>query len=181
MAVIDDPHVKVDNSDLIEGLHIIDADTHLSEPPDLWTSRAPAGYEDRVPQLKERDGKTFWVLDGDAVIAGSSAASVVAADGEKQLGIRFLKMTVDDVRTRGAAALGRGYVSGHAAVVTLLVTLTWPYLSRNGRIVAVALAVAVCLARVYVGAHLPLDIVGGAALGLAVGGAVRLALGHPAR
>jgi undecaprenyl-diphosphatase len=77
--------------------------------------------------------------------------------------------------------LGRGYVSGHAAVVTLLVTLTWPYLSRNGRIVAVALAVAVCLARVYVGAHLPLDIVGGAALGLAVGGAVRLMLGHPAR
>jgi membrane-associated phospholipid phosphatase len=88
---------------------------------------------------------------------------------------------VDDVRTRGAAALGRGYVSGHAAVVTLLVTLTWPYLSRNGRIVAVALAVAVCLARVYVGAHLPLDIVGGAALGLAVGGALRLMLGHPAR
>ena len=43
------------------------------------------------------------------------------------------------------------------------------------------LAVAVCLARVYVGAHLPLDIVGGAALGLAVGGAVRLMLGHPAR
>jgi undecaprenyl-diphosphatase len=88
---------------------------------------------------------------------------------------------VDDLRTRGAAALGRGYVSGHAAVVTLLLTLAWPYLSRNGRVVAVALAVAVCLARVYVGAHLPLDIVGGAALGLAVGGAVRLALGHPAR
>jgi membrane-associated phospholipid phosphatase len=88
---------------------------------------------------------------------------------------------VHDVHTRGAAALGRGYVSGHAAVVTLLVTLAWPYLSRNGRIVAVSLAVAVCLARVYVGAHLPLDIVGGAALGLAVGGAVRLVLGHPAR
>jgi membrane-associated phospholipid phosphatase len=38
---------------------------------------------------------------------------------------------------------------------------------------------AVCLARVHVGAHLPLDVAGGAALGLAVGGAVRLALGHP--
>jgi undecaprenyl-diphosphatase len=41
--------------------------------------------------------------------------------------------------------------------------------------------VAVCLARVHVGAHLPLDVVGGAALGLAVAGAVRLALGHPRR
>ena len=107
MAVIDDPHVKVDNSDLIEGLHIIDADTHLSEPPDLWTSRAPAGYQDRVPQLKERDGKTFWVLDGDTVIGGSSAASVVAADGEKQLGIRFLKMTVEDVHAASYEPVAR--------------------------------------------------------------------------
>ena len=86
---------------------------------------------------------------------------------------------VDDVRIRGAAALGRGYVSGHAAVVTLLVVLAWPYLGRRGRIAAVAVAAFVCLARVYVGAHLPLDIIGGAALGLAVAGAVRLAVGRP--
>jgi undecaprenyl-diphosphatase len=36
---------------------------------------------------------------------------------------------------------------------------------------------AAVLARMYVGAHLPLDMVGGAALGLATGAAVRLALG----
>lgn len=86
---------------------------------------------------------------------------------------------LDDVHIRGTASLGRGYVSGHAAVVTLLVVLAWPYLGRRGRIVAVALAVFVCLARVYVGAHLPLDIIGGAGLGLAVAGLVRLALGRP--
>ena len=33
----------------------------------------------------------------------------------------------------------------------------------------------------YVGAHLPLDMVGGAALGVAVGALVRLLLGVPAR
>jgi len=86
---------------------------------------------------------------------------------------------LDDVHIRGTASLGRGYVSGHAAVVTLLVVLAWPYLGRRGRIAAVALALFVCLARVYVGAHLPLDIGGGAALGLAVAGAVRLLLGRP--
>jgi undecaprenyl-diphosphatase len=32
---------------------------------------------------------------------------------------------------------------------------------------------------VHVGAHLPLDVVGGAALGLAVAGVVRLLVGHP--
>lgn len=86
---------------------------------------------------------------------------------------------LDDVHIRGTAALGRGFVSGHAAVVTLLVVLAWPYLGRRGRMVVVALAVFVCLARIYVGAHLPLDVVGGAALGLAVAALVRLVLGRP--
>jgi membrane-associated phospholipid phosphatase len=88
---------------------------------------------------------------------------------------------LDDVKVRGSAALGRGYVSGHAAVVTLLVVLAWPYLGRRGRLITVALAAFVCLARVHVAAHLPLDIVGGAALGLAVAGLIRLILGHPDR
>lgn len=84
-----------------------------------------------------------------------------------------------DVVIRGAAAGGRGFVSGHAAVVTSLLVVAWPWLGRRGRIAGSVAAAAVCLARVHVGAHLPLDVVGGAALGLAVGGAVRLALGHP--
>jgi membrane-associated phospholipid phosphatase len=85
-----------------------------------------------------------------------------------------------DVHVRGAEPLGRGYVSGHAAVVTLMVVLSWPYLGRRGRVAAVGAAVIVCWARMYVGAHLPLDIVGGVALGLAVAGVVRLLLGRPA-
>jgi membrane-associated phospholipid phosphatase len=87
---------------------------------------------------------------------------------------------LSDVHIRGAAAQGRGYVSGHAAVVTLIAALAWPYLGKRGRVVAVAIAVLVCLARVYVAAHLPLDVVGGAALGLAVAGLVRLLMGRPA-
>jgi undecaprenyl-diphosphatase len=45
--------------------------------------------------------------------------------------------------------------------------------------VAWALAAAVCIARVYVGAHLPLDVIGGAALGWAAGGLTHLILGAP--
>jgi membrane-associated phospholipid phosphatase len=86
---------------------------------------------------------------------------------------------LDDVHLRGASALGRGYVSGHAAVVTLLAVLAWPYLPRPWRWVVVGVAAFVCLARVHVGAHLPLDVVGGAALGLAIGGLARLAFGRP--
>lgn len=87
---------------------------------------------------------------------------------------------LDDVVIRGAEPLGRGYPSGHAAVVTLLATLAWPWLGRRGRVVVAVAAAFVCLARVYVGAHLPLDVLGGAALGLAVAGLLRLLLGRPA-
>ncbi len=83
-----------------------------------------------------------------------------------------------DVVIRGAEAHGRGFVSGHAAVVTVLVAVAWPRLGRRGRVVCAVLAAAVCLSRVHVGAHLPLDVVGGAALGLAVAGLVRLLLGR---
>jgi membrane-associated phospholipid phosphatase len=88
---------------------------------------------------------------------------------------------VDEVVVRGAEPHGLGFVSGHVAVVTALALVAWPWLPRWGRWAAGAAVAAVFLARMYVGAHLPLDMVGGAALGLAVGALVRLLLGVPAR
>jgi membrane-associated phospholipid phosphatase len=86
---------------------------------------------------------------------------------------------LDDVIVRGAAPHGLGFVSGHIAVVTSLAFVAWPWLPRWGRWTAGAAVAAVFLTRLYVGAHLPLDMVGGAALGLAVGALVRLLLGTP--
>ena len=86
---------------------------------------------------------------------------------------------LDDVVVRGAAPHGLGFVSGHIAVVTALALVAWPWLPRWGRWAAGAAVAAVFLTRMYVGAHLPLDMVGGAALGVAVGALVRLALGVP--
>jgi predicted TIM-barrel fold metal-dependent hydrolase len=44
---------------------IIDCDTHITEPPDVWTARVPRRYLDRVPQVRrDEDGKDIWVLDG---------------------------------------------------------------------------------------------------------------------
>ena len=77
------------------------------------------------------------------------------------------------VELRHAPTEGLGFVSGHAAVATALAAAAWPWLGRTGRIVAVSLVVIVCLARIYVGAHLPLDVVGGIGLGLAVAAVVR--------
>jgi membrane-associated phospholipid phosphatase len=84
---------------------------------------------------------------------------------------------LDDVLVRGAHPTGLGYVSGHIAVVTALAVVATPWLPRWGRWLVWTAVAAVFLARMYVGAHLPLDMMGGAALGLAAGAAVRLLLG----
>jgi undecaprenyl-diphosphatase len=85
---------------------------------------------------------------------------------------------VSGVRTRGRDASGLGYLSGHAGVAVALGTAALPRLSPSALAVAAAAMPIVGLSRIYVGAHLPLDVAGGAGLGLAVEAAVALAW-HP--
>jgi predicted TIM-barrel fold metal-dependent hydrolase len=66
-----------------EKLFIVDADSHWSEPADLFTSRAPAEYRDRVPRVEEVDGERSWVFDGH-VVGRHSAAGVIGRDGKKE-------------------------------------------------------------------------------------------------
>jgi len=85
---------------------------------------------------------------------------------------------VSGARGRGREGSGLGYLSGHAGVAVALGTAAFPRLSRPGRAFVMAAVPVVGLSRIYVGAHLPLDIAGGAALGLAVDAAVAL-VQHP--
>lgn len=72
----------------------------------------------------------------------------------------------------GANSLG--YPSGHAAVAAALTVVVAAHLSTRWVIVALALGAAVLFGRLYVGAHLPLDILGGAALGAIAGSITNL-------
>jgi membrane-associated phospholipid phosphatase len=112
---------------------------------------------------------------------GAGAVAYLAAKVVKRFVTRGRPATLlADVHLRGAPSEGLGFVSGHAAVVTALALVAAPYLGSKGRALAFALALLVCLARVHVGAHLPLDVIGGAALGAAVAGLVRSLLpGRP--
>jgi glycosyltransferase 2 family protein len=74
---------------------------------------------------------------------------------------------------------GLGYPSGHVAVAAALATAAGPWLPRPARRAAWWVVWLVALGRMYAGAHLPLDVVGGAALGWAVGAATHLAVGAP--
>jgi len=87
-------------------------------------------------------------------------------------------MLLTGARSRGRPPAGLGYLSGHAGVAAALGAATLPHLSPAGRAAALGIMSAVALSRVYVGAHLPLDIAGGIALGLAVDAAVALPMGQ---
>jgi predicted TIM-barrel fold metal-dependent hydrolase len=78
-------------------LFIIDVDAHISEPHDLWTSRAPAALRDRVPRVAEVDGQRAWFVDGDVQISMSTPASVVRQDGSKSQGLEFIGWEIEDV------------------------------------------------------------------------------------
>ncbi|MFI0411746.1 lysylphosphatidylglycerol synthase domain-containing protein [Actinomadura sp. 3N508] len=86
---------------------------------------------------------------------------------------------LSEVVLRGAHEGGLGFVSGHAAVSAALATVASAHVRRPVRWVLWTVAIAVPVSRVYVGAHFPLDVVAGTALGWAVGGAVHLARGTP--
>ena len=85
--------------------------------------------------------------------------------------------SIGDVVLRGAVPRhGLSFVSGHAAITVAFATMLMAVLPRRWRPVPWILVALNGLARVYVGAHNPLDIVGGAGLGLLIGGLLYAAL-----
>jgi membrane-associated phospholipid phosphatase len=83
---------------------------------------------------------------------------------------------LDEVVVHGAAQQGGGFPSGHAAVATTLAAVGARLVAPPAVPVVWGSAAFVCAARTYVGAHLPLDVAGGAALGLSVGSTTNLVL-----
>jgi predicted TIM-barrel fold metal-dependent hydrolase len=123
---------EVDES--IKGIKVIDVDTHLTEPADLWTSRAPKAYVDRVPRvvrgadlterMKEQaaqlgslhmtDTTPMWVVDEDEVLGPAGAGSVVNRDNVKIKGGTFLEWPLDE------SSLAASYVEPRIAMMDQL-------------------------------------------------------------
>jgi hypothetical protein len=82
---------------LLSGVKVVDADTHITEWNDLWTSRAPARYKSRVPQPKRIDGKWEWSIDGNPISRASGASSAIRKDGSKAYGMSFAPLQIEEV------------------------------------------------------------------------------------
>ena len=82
---------------LDNGTLIIDADSHWTEPHDLFTRVAPPQLKDRVPRVEEVEGIPTWVFDGH-VLGQATAAAVIGRDGRKESAdIGLNQWSIDDI------------------------------------------------------------------------------------
>jgi membrane-associated phospholipid phosphatase len=131
-------------------------------------------------------GAVFAAAGGVRRGSGNERAAAVAVVGAAVWGgVKLIKPLVgrgrpaahvESVHVRGQAQTGLGYPSGHAAV-SLTLAMVASHLAMTLRL-ALAAAAVTSAARMYVGAHLPLDIVGGLCVGWMIGSAVTICVGH---
>jgi len=64
------------STSVVETISVVDVDTHLVEPPDLWTSRVAARAADSVPHVRWDDEghAEFWFLGNQRLGAVGAAA-----------------------------------------------------------------------------------------------------------
>ena len=65
----------------MNGYRIIDVDTHVTEAPDLWTSRVPERMRDSVPRIgTDRKGRLAWFIKDQAMAKLGLSATAGVGD-----------------------------------------------------------------------------------------------------
>jgi undecaprenyl-diphosphatase len=125
-------------------------------------------------------GAAIGVLDG-SVVTGLvlSGTALVAWLGAKAVKGRVRRGRPADFFEHAVLreqATDFGYVSGHTMVAVSLAVASGPVVPAWGELALLVAALLVGVGRLYVGAHLPLDVVGGAGLGVGAGALGAIAL-----
>jgi uncharacterized protein len=80
-------------TDLFDRHRVIDVDTHLTEPPDVWTARVPKAMHDKVPHIERIEGNDVWMAAGER-LGAPGYYSMAGWDGVMPLSI---PPTFDDI------------------------------------------------------------------------------------
>ncbi len=81
-------------TDLFERHAVIDVDTHVTEPPDVFTARVASKWGDAVPHIERIDDYDVWMANGDRI----ARVGVTATAGYKG------RLARDPPRLRGHPA-----------------------------------------------------------------------------
>ena len=115
----------------------------------------------------------LWLRDDQAQAAVAFVLGTIVWIGVKRVkhnvGRGRPGAHLDSVAVRGEAQTGLGYPSGHSALSLTLALVATQGASPALQVAAVTVAAITGCARMYVGAHLPLDVAGGFAIGVIVG------------
>lgn len=82
---------------------VIDVDTHITEPPDLWTSRVASKWHDIVPHIERIKGRDFWIINGKKGLA----PGLVSIAGHAGRPPNDFPATFDDIKPRAYDARAR--------------------------------------------------------------------------
>ncbi|MDQ1433805.1 MAG: hypothetical protein QOF59_621, partial [Actinomycetota bacterium] len=113
------------------------------------------------------------------ILVAGTAAWLVAKVLQRIIDQEPPEIVLPNVLLHGATQAGLAFPATHVAVAAAMATVAGPYLSRPNRRLAWLGVAVIAVARVYVGAHFPVDVVGGAAVGWGFGSLVLLCLGSP--
>jgi uncharacterized protein len=72
------------------GHRLIDADSHINEPPGVWVDRVPAKYRELVPRMEHFEQGDAWVMEGvkDPINFGLNAGATFSR-AERRPWVRF--------------------------------------------------------------------------------------------
>jgi undecaprenyl-diphosphatase len=82
---------------------------------------------------------------------------------------------------RDVPMVGPSFPSGHVIIAFGIAWLVFPYLGRRGRWIVGGLCLLVAFARIYLGAHNPVDVLAGSAIGIGIASALNLIVGVPVK
>jgi hypothetical protein len=77
---------------------VLSSDAHVCEPPDLWTTRIDAAFQDRAPRMGRVDGADAIVVEQGQVLSGIGLLS--------NTGVRFKALERSPAERAARTSLG---------------------------------------------------------------------------